>query len=116
MIRLLADQNFDERILQGLVLRHPEVDIVRVRDIGLSEADDAEVLTYAASSGRLVVTHDVNTLVGFAYRRVRLGELMAGVIPVPQSLPVGRAIEDLLLIIECTSQEEWEGRVRYLPL
>jgi hypothetical protein len=116
MIRLLADQNFDERILQGLVLRNTDVDVVRVRDIGLSEADDAEVLTYAASSGRIVVTHDVNTLVGCAYRRVRRGEPMAGVIPVPQSLSVGRAIDDLLLMTECTSQEEWEGQVRYLPL
>jgi hypothetical protein len=116
MIRLLADQNFDERILQGLALRNPDVDIVRVRDIGLSEADDGEVLAHAASSGRVVVTHDANTLVGLAYRRVRMGELMHGVIPVPQSLPVGRAIEDLLLMIECTSEEEWEGQVRYLPL
>jgi hypothetical protein len=116
MIRLQADQNFDERILQGLLLRNPDGDIVRLRDIGLSEADDGEVLAYAASSGRVVVTHDVNTLVGLAYRRVRLGEPMAGVIPVPQSLPVGRAIEDLILIVECTPQEEWVGQVRYLPL
>ncbi len=116
MIRLLADQNFDERILSGLLLRNPEVDIVRARDIGLSEADDDEVLAYAASSSRVVITHDVNTLIGLAYRRVRLGEPMAGVIPVPQSLPIGRAIEDLLQIIECSSQDEWEGQVRYLPL
>lgn len=116
MIRLLADQNFDERILRGLVLRNPEVDLVRVREIGLSDADDIKVLTYAASSGRVVVTHDVNTLVGFAYQRVQLGEPMSGVIPVPQSLPVGHAIEDLRLIVDCTSQEEWDGQVRYLPL
>lgn len=116
MIRLLADQDFDERILQGLALRNPDVDIVRVREIGLSEADDGEVLAHAASSARVVVTHDANTLVGLAHRRVRRGEPMAGAIPVPQSLPVGRAIEDLLLLIECTSQEEWEGRVQHLPL
>ncbi len=116
MIRLLADQDFDERILRGLLLRNREVDIVRVRDIGLSEADDGEVLAHAASSGRVVLTHDVNTLIGLAYQRVRLGEPVAGVILVPQSLPVGIAIEDLLLTIECTSQEEWEGYVQYLPL
>ena len=116
MIRLLADQNLDERILQGLLLRSPDVDVVRVRDIGLSEADDGEVLAYAAASGRVIVTHDVNTLVGFAHQRVRLAEPMAGVIPVPQYLSIGRAIDDLLLMIECTSQEEWKGRVWYLPL
>ena len=116
MIRLLADQDFDERILRGLLLRNTEVDILRLRDIGLSAADDGEVLAYAASSGRVVVTHDVNTLVGLAHRRVRLAEPMAGVIPVPHSLSIGRAIDDLLLMIECTSQEEWESHVEYLPL
>jgi hypothetical protein len=41
---------------------------------------------------------------------------MAGVVAVQQSLSVGRAIEDLILMGECSSQEEWEGQVRYLPL
>ncbi len=116
MIRLLADQNLDERILQGLLLRNPEIDVVRLRDIGRAQADDGKVLAYAASSGRVVITHDVNTPVGLAHRRVRLAEPMAGVIPVPQDLPIGRAIEDILMLIECMSQEEWEGQVRYLPL
>ena len=87
-----------------------------VRDVGLAEADDPEVLAYAASSTRVVVTHDVNTLVGFAYHRVRAGKPMPGVIPVPQSLPVGDAIEDLVLAVECMFEEEMEGQVRYLPL
>ena len=41
---------------------------------------------------------------------------MAGVFEVSTSLAVGDAIEDLLLIVECSLEGEWEGQVRYLPL
>jgi hypothetical protein len=31
-------------------------------------------------------------------------------------VPLGRAIEDLLLLAECRREGEWEGQVGYLPL
>jgi hypothetical protein len=31
-------------------------------------------------------------------------------------VPIGHAIEELLLIIECSVSDDWEGRVAYLPL
>jgi hypothetical protein len=31
-------------------------------------------------------------------------------------LPVGQAIEDILLLAEASLEGEWEGQVRYLPL
>jgi hypothetical protein len=33
-----------------------------------------------------------------------------------RKVPIGQAIEDLLLIAECSQEGEWEGQVRYLPL
>lgn len=41
---------------------------------------------------------------------------MSGVLEVGTSLSVARAIDDLLLIVECSLDGEWEGQVRYLPL
>ena len=41
---------------------------------------------------------------------------MPGVFEVSRSVPVGRAIDDLVLIAECSLLGEWEGQVRYLPL
>jgi len=41
---------------------------------------------------------------------------MRGVFEVPNTLSIGRAIDDLLLIVECGFEGEWEGQVRYLPL
>jgi hypothetical protein len=44
MLRLLADENLNNAILRGLRLRNPDLDIVRVQDVGLSGAEDPAVL------------------------------------------------------------------------
>lgn len=70
----------------------------------------------AARQGRVLVTHDVSTLSKYAYERVAAGESMPGVFEVATDLSIARAIDDLILIAECSLEGEWEGQVRYLPL
>ncbi len=41
---------------------------------------------------------------------------MAGLILVRQGDPLGETIDDLVLIGETTSAEEWEGKIVFLPL
>lgn len=41
---------------------------------------------------------------------------MPGVFESGTSVNIARAIEDLLLIAECSLEGEWEGQVRHLPL
>lgn len=116
MLRVLADENFNNNIVRGLRRRNPNIDIVRVQDIGLSGVDDPTLLEWAATEQRVLLTHDVATITHFAYDRVRNGNHMPGVFEVSRDVPIGTAIEDLLLIIECSLDGEWEGQVRYLPL
>lgn len=89
MIRFLADENFNADIVRGLVRRVGNVDVVRVQDAGLRGADDEAVLAEAARDQRVVLTHDVATLIARAWDRVREGKLQTGVIVVPQALAVG---------------------------
>ena len=42
--------------------------------------------------------------------------LLPGVFEVSRTVPVGRAIEEILLIAKFSLEGEWEGQVRYLPL
>ncbi len=115
-MRLAADENFNNNIVRGLIRRKPDVDIVRLQDVGLFGADDPAVLEWAAQQGRLLVSHDVTTLTKHAYERLAAGLRMPGVFEVPNTLGIGRAIDDLLLIIDCSLESDWEGQVRYLPL
>jgi hypothetical protein len=112
----MADENFNGNIVRGLLRRYPQLDIVRIQDAGLSGADDPTVLAWAAEQERILLTHDVATITRYAYERVQRGEAMPGVFEAAPSVPVGQAIEDLLLIAECSMPGEWEGQVRYLPL
>jgi hypothetical protein len=41
---------------------------------------------------------------------------MPGVVEVNSYLDIGQAIEDLILFIECSLENEWEGQVIFLPL
>jgi hypothetical protein len=41
---------------------------------------------------------------------------MAGVLVLGRNLQVSQAVEELLMIVECSQPEEWAGVVAYLPL
>ena len=116
MRRLAADENFNADIVRGLIRRLPDLDIVRIQDVGLSGADDPAVLEWAGREGRIVLTHDVSTLVDFALDRVAASQPMPGVFVAQSSGPIGATIEDLVLLAECSVEGEWNGRVRFLPL
>ncbi len=116
MLRFLADENFNNQIVRGILRRNPDVDIVRVQDVGLIEADDPTVLEWAAIQGGVVLTHNVATMTNFAYDRMQAGLAMPGLFEVSRRVSVGLAIEEILLIAECSLEGEWEGQVRFLPL
>ena len=116
MLRLIGDENLKEAIVELTLLRLPGLDFVLAKDAGLLETDDRIILEWAAASGRLVVTHDVNTMAGYAYERVRAGLRMPGVIEIADDLPIGRAVDELATFVACSNEGEWEGQVIFLPL
>ena len=116
MLRLAADENFNNDIVRGLRRREPGLDLVRIQDVGLSGADDPTVLEWAAQEGRILLTHDVSTITRYAYERVQASQSLPGVFEVSRSVSIGQAIEDILLLAQCSLEGEWEGQVRYLPL
>jgi predicted nuclease of predicted toxin-antitoxin system len=116
MLKLAADENFNGRILRGLLRRDPDIDIIRIQDTEAYQAGDPEMLEWAANQGRIILTHDIRTVTKFANERIREGKPMPGIFEVSQSAPIGRVIEDLLLLAVASSQDEWEGRTLYIPL
>ncbi|MDK3157340.1 DUF5615 family PIN-like protein [Kamptonema cortianum] len=62
MIRFLLDENFNGKIVRGLRARQPDVDMIRVQNTELSDADDPTVLEWAAKEGRILLTHDLDTM------------------------------------------------------
>ena len=113
-MRWLADENFSNDILRALFRRKPGIDIVRAQDAGLRGIDDEALLAWAAEQDRVLLTHDVSTITAHAYRRIMKGDAMPGVFEVSCDAWMRAAVDDILLLTECSSQGEWEGQVRYL--
>ena len=116
MLKLASDENFNGDILRGLYRRRADLDVVRVQDVGLSEGRDPDVLAWAAAEGRILLTHDRETMPRFAYDRVRVGQPMPGVFLVSDLMPVGHAIDEILLAVECLLPEECKDFVRFFPV
>jgi hypothetical protein len=116
MLRLASDADVHGEIIRGLRRRLPEVDLVRAQDALPEGTLDPAVLAWAAAANRVLITNDRNTMVGFAYQRVAAGEPMPGLIVTTNEQPVGMAIDDILLIVECMSEEEVRTQiVVFLP-
>lgn len=114
--RFLANHDLTEAIPRGVLRREPGVEFLRLRDVGLADRPDAYVLEYAASHGLLMVSHDLNTMTAHAAERLASGRSMPGVFLAHQSDPIGRIIDDLVLIWSASEAEEWAGQIVFLPL
>jgi hypothetical protein len=58
-------------------------------------------LEWAAREGRVLLTHDANTITAFAYDRIAHGLPMPGVFEVSLRIPISIAIEEILLLAAC---------------
>jgi hypothetical protein len=117
MFRLVTDNDFDGRILDALLQFQPDLDVVRVQEIGLAATPDPEILAWAAMENRIVLTHDKRTMTKYANERLTAGLTHPGVFLVPNNFPqIGAMARNIELIMECSSQEEWENQVLHLPL
>jgi len=58
----------------------------------------------------------LKTISRYAYERIMADEPMSGIIAIPDDLPIGRAIEQLHIVVECLEENELEKQVLYLPL
>ncbi len=113
-IRFVTDENFKGAITRGLIRQKPSLDIVRVQDVGLRQASDPVILEWAAQENRILLSHDVSTIPQCISNRLAAGLPVAGVFLVIYSCPVGRAIDDILLLAEF--EEECWGQTHYIPL
>ena len=114
MPRFVADEGFRRSIVTGLRYRIPSMDLVLAQDVGLTRTPDPDILEWAAGENRVVLTHDINTMVGDANARLIAGLPMPGVVVVHWDTPPGRVIQDLLEMIVAGVAWDWENQIRYI--
>ena len=116
MLPLAADEDVHGNIIRGLRRRLPDIDLVLLLEAGMGGSPDPVALEWAAREGRVFITQDENTLVGYAWDRVRAGLPMPGVIVRGAGIPIRRAIDELVIVAACGAAEDFKDQVRFLPL
>jgi hypothetical protein len=115
MIRFAADENFNNDILRAVWRAEPTLDIVRVQDTAASGFSDPDLLRWLVTENRLLLTHDVNTVPGFAKELWTEGLILPGIFLVHDSKPIAAVAQDILLVAACSDFEEWTNQLCYLP-
>lgn len=116
MTPFLVDQNFNEHIVDGLTRRDATLEFTHVRDVGLAASSDPTILEWAAAHALVLLTHDRKTIPLVAYARVADGLPMPGVFLVSSDMPIGNAMEELLIAVHCLSLDDCKDGVTYFPL
>ena len=116
MPRLLGDQNFDDRILDGLLRRLPDLVVIKLRDVVRRDSDDEVVLATALEHDCVLVTHDKRTMPGHMAERAARGMSLPRVVIVPKNLGVGRAIEEIEVLLLAGTEADWQQNPWRLPL
>lgn len=112
--KFLVDENLMRKVVQGILRRNSEIDILRVQQVGLSGVGDPEILEWAAQEERVLLTRDFKTVPRFAYERLVAGLPMAGVIAINNSqASMGQIIEDIVALSEF--EEDCVGQIHYIP-
>jgi Domain of unknown function (DUF5615) len=116
-VKWLSDENFDNDIIRGVVRRSPAFDVIRAQDVfDVAGKSDPVLLAWAAENDRILLTHDLSTIIPAMQQQLEVAGYCAPILLVPDSLPVGSVIEEILLLDECSIHTDWAPGVVYLPL
>src|SRR5579872_3918635 len=95
--KFIADADLNEKIVVGARRREPTIDFLNASDGGTRGLSDLEVLALGAATTRIVVSSDRKTMPRH-FAKFREAHDSPGVIIIPQSLQLARAIGGLILI------------------
>ena len=94
-------------------LRLRSIDVLTAQEDGSAELPDGMLLKRATELGRVLVEY----LLREGARWLSERKDFSGIIYAHQlRITIGQMVEDLELIARATSQNEWRGRIEYLPL
>jgi Domain of unknown function (DUF5615) len=115
MLKLASDADVHGPTVDSI--QEKGIDLVQVVDALPEGTDDPDLLEWAAAEGRIMLTNDRSTMIGFANQRIANGNPMPGLVVMPpHHWSVRETIWQVELIANVCSPEELRDRVVYLPL
>jgi Domain of unknown function (DUF5615) len=113
--RFLADEDLRFEIVLAARRLEPAVDFPTVIELGRAGLSDSDQLDFAYREGRILVSHDVNSLRALADARIADGRGVRGVLLTAQRNPSRDVAETIVLIWAASDATEWVDRVVFIP-
>ena len=106
--KLLADEDFDNRIVRGVLRLLPELHFVTNQEVELSGVKDNDVLAWTERHNYILLSYsyDVNTMRKEAYRHLNAANRLPGLFLLPATIFLKEAIEEIIALVECSQPHE----------
>jgi len=115
LTRFQADAGVHHRIVVAVRRREPAIDFASAVHSELAGVPDPDILEIAASQGRILITHDRQTMLEHFRRRLEEGKSSPGVFLVSQFAPLGPVVEAIVMVWAASDAVEWRDQVHHLP-
>jgi Domain of unknown function (DUF5615) len=113
-IRFQADADLKQAIVTGTLRRQPKLDFRSANEAELEGVKDSDVLAISARDGRVLVTHDRKTM-PIEFGQFIISQTGSGVLILSQNLPIGEAIDAIILVWEASTAEDWINQIMTFP-
>jgi len=116
-IRFLLDENLSKQIKIAVLRVNSAVDILCVGDPNAPPygTQDPDLLRYLEGTQRLLITDNRKSMPGHLESHWVEGGHIWGLFWVRPMTPIGRLVQELLLIWEAAEAEEWIDRIDWIP-
>jgi hypothetical protein len=113
-VRFQADADLRQAIVTGTLRRRPKLDFRSANEAEFEGVSDRDVLAIAARDSRVLVTHDRKTM-PTEFGQFIASQNSSGVLVLSQNLPIGEAIDAIILVWEASTAEEWINQIMTFP-
>lgn len=112
------DENVDPVYQTQIIQREPDLVIWAVGGVGapIKGTLDPEILVWCEEHGFVLVTNNRTSMPSHLARHLAQGCHVPGIFILNSKMSVGETIDELILIALASGNNEYQDRIRYLPI
>ena len=117
-LKFLFDEDTNKALTKALRQLEPSMDVLRVGESGAPATGtlDPDLLIVAHAMQRCLLSGDRSTMPVHLAAHFAAGRHTSGVILMRRGFPLARFVQEVLLIWQAMTAEEWVDHTEYMPL
>ncbi len=116
--QFLLDENVNPRLRKALKRRSPDMVVWQVGDVGTPPKGtlDPDILQWCEKNGFSLVTNNRASMPVHLQEHLLAGHSMFGIFILHDKMSMGDTVEELTLIWEAATLEEYANLINFLPI